>query len=471
MGKFAKSLPGKDTDKDGNFIFDVEASNENLDLEGERTLQRALIGTKNYFLTNGVISKDHLHQEVIPKERGGGIQYHEQYVIGEPLEVYTDGNSTRVRGKLYKSNPFAIEFMRLLRDGSTRVKASVGGLIPQRVKNKDGTKTVTSVLWNDLALTIAPVNPTVAPATITKSMTSAEFIKSLSAGYGTDSGTFSGGRALQKEEVGHETVNVTNEEAIASLVGAIGDGAVKDLESAVKFLNGYGYSGTAAQKIIGAVVENHKEFSEVLPMAKNLWDAATERLRKALGAPGENGEDDPDENGQGAEGQEGGDEGEDVQDATPVLKALSEHIEKLEQTNETIAKALTSLMEQSEQTATLQKSIGESLMMVMQGQQSLAVTPQPRKSAVTALEAAMLAKAGLGGLTQGAAAASGAVRLKGFTPADLDEAKDILSKAMTDGKLTLMEVTRAESQLNKCLNNPAAMIDAKFANILRGGAQ
>ncbi len=154
------------------------------------------------------------------------------------------------------------------------------------------------------------------------------------------------------------------------------------------------------------------------------------------------------------------------------MKALAEHIEKLEATNETIAKALTGLMEQSEQNATLQKSIGESLMLVMQGQQALATTPQPRKSAVSALEAAMLAKAGMGGLAQnGLAAASGATRLKGFTQADLDEAKDILSKAMKDGKLTLMEVTRAESQLNKCLNNPAATIDAKFANILRGGAQ
>jgi hypothetical protein len=416
---------------------------------------------------------------VIPKEKGGGIRYHEQYVIGEPLEVYTEGNSTRVRGKLYKSNSYAQEYIKLLQDGSTRVKASVGGLVPQRVKNKDGTKTVTGVLWNDLALTIAPVNPTVAPATITKSMTSAEFVKSLSAGYGTNSATFSGGRALQKEEVGHEAVNVTNEEAIASLVGAIGDGEVKELEDAVKFLNGYGYSETAAKKMIGAVVKNHNEFSEVLPMAKtkNLWEAATERLRKALGgAPGEEEKkkEDPDEKGgQGTEGQDGGGEegGDDVQDATPVLKALSEHIEKLEQSNETIAKALTALMEQSEQTATLQKSIGESLMLVMQEQQNLSTTPQPRKSAVTALEAAM-AKAGLGGISQsGAAAASGTVRLNGFTQTDLDEAKDVLSKAMKDGKLTLMEVTRAESQLNKCLTNPAALVDAKFANILRTKAQ
>jgi hypothetical protein len=472
MGKFAKSF----TDKDGNFIFDVEASNENLDLEGERTLQRALLGTKNYFLTNGVISKDHLHQEVIPKEKGGGIQYHEQYVIGEPLSVYTDGNSTRVRGKLYKSNPYAQEFINLLRDGSTRVKASVGGLIPQRVENEDGTKTITSVLWNDLALTIAPVNPTVTPASIAKSVTSAEFVKSLSAGYGTDSGAFSGGRALQREDVQNETVAADMPDAavLASFAGAVMDGEITDYEDAVKFLGGFGVSSGAARAIIRAAAEKNKEFLEVLPMAKsNLWDEVFEKLGKALGKkPGDYEEEGPgdDEDDEAAGSSGGGDEGA-REDAAPVLKALAEHVQKLEETNETIAKALNVLMERSEQSATLQKSIGESLMLVMRGQQELAVTPQPRKSAVTALEAAM-AKAGLGGIAQnGAATASGAIRLNGFTHADLDEAKDVLSKAVKDGKLTLMEVSRAESQLNKCLSNPAATIDVKFANILRDGAR
>jgi hypothetical protein len=131
------------------FYFDTEASNENLDFE-QQVLQRALLDSKEYFLSNGVVSKDHLHQKL----RDGRVVFDESYVIGEPVAVYTEGNSTRVRGKLYKSNENAKGFIDLLRAGSSRVKASVGGILPKVVKNiKDGTSKVVSVLWNDLALT------------------------------------------------------------------------------------------------------------------------------------------------------------------------------------------------------------------------------------------------------------------------------------------------------------------------------
>lgn len=471
MGRFTKSF----TDKDGNFIFDVEASNENLDLEGERTLQQAILSTKDYFLTNGVISKDHLHQEFIPKEKGGGIKYHEEYVIGEPLEVYKDGNSTRVRGKLYKSNRYAMEFAKLLADKSTRVKASVGGLLPQKIENKDGTKTVVSVIWNDLALTVAPINPTVGPAVISKSMTSAEFVKSLSAGYGTDAAQFTGGRALQAESVGRETVSVSNEEAIASLIGAMAEGAIQGFEDAEKFLNDYGFSKETTREIIREVVKHNNQFLEVLPMKKSsAWESITENLRKALGKKPEDETDSNEPKKEDGDGDSNNSDNDDVVDASPILKSLAEHIEKLEETTEIMAKALTSLTEQSACNVSMQKSIGESLLAVMERTEQIAASPAPRKGAVSALEAAMaMSKAGLGGMIQqpSGGVTNGKVRLNGFTVADFDEAKDILSKARGEGKLTLLEVTRAESQLNKAIGNPAALIDQKFADILRNKAQ
>jgi hypothetical protein len=73
------------TDENGNWVFDVEASNENLDFEGQRVLQNALLNSKDYFLTNGVVSKDHLHQRT---HKGGKILYDESYVIEEPKKVY-----------------------------------------------------------------------------------------------------------------------------------------------------------------------------------------------------------------------------------------------------------------------------------------------------------------------------------------------------------------------------------------------
>jgi hypothetical protein len=227
--RLAKSL---ERDADGNVIFTVEASNENLDIEGQRVLQAALLGTKDYFLQNGVVSKDHKHRTF---KKGGGFDLHEEYVIGEPLDVFTNGTSTFVKGKLYAKNPYARKFIELLDNASSRVRASVGGLLPRLNKVVEkGRKVgeVVSVLWDDIALTITPVNPTVGSAvsTMTKSLSSIEFVKALSAGYGTDAAEFTGGRALQKEDVEHEKIELSvNDSAIASLVGAIADGDVTDL--------------------------------------------------------------------------------------------------------------------------------------------------------------------------------------------------------------------------------------------------
>ena len=457
-------------DENGNWVFDVEASNENLDFEGQRVLQEALLNSKEYFLTNGVVSKDHLHQKT---RKDGEILFDESYVIGEPKKVYVQDGVVRVQGCLYKSNEYAQEFAKLLNDNSTRVKASVGGLCPKVVKRKENgvdVGNVVSVLWNDLALTIAPVNPTVGPAMMVKSLSSFEFVKSLSAGAGTDSTTFTGGRALQGEDVEHEKINVVlnNEEAIASLVGAITDGDVEDLEEAEEFLKGYGMSKAVARDGIRELVENSKEFMEVLPMAKgNLWDEITGRLRKALGKPGDgDGDVDPDKLEQGADGKKDDDD-EEVEDATPVLKALAAHIEKLEETNEVIAKSLAALVEQSQQNATLQKSIGEGMLAIMGQTKQIAESPAPRRSAVSALDAMLKGGFGNGG-TQPGAGGGAATRHRQFTHADLDEAKDILCKAVADNKLTTLEAGRAETQINKSIQNPGFQIDPKFVAILRG---
>jgi hypothetical protein len=246
------------TDAEGNFYFDVEASNENLDLEQQRVLQRALMDSKDYFLSNGVISKDHLHKQF----DGRGQQVtDEDYVIGEPIDVYTDGKSTRVKGKLYQKNPHAQKFIQLLESGSTRVKASVGGILPKVVNMTDGTGKVVSVLWNDLALTIAPVNYTVAPASgIAKSLSSLEFVKSLSAGYGSNTADFTGGRALIPEDV----ENQRYEEAVAGLIGSLMEGGITDIDGAKAFLEGYGFSDAAALDIIGETASEHTAFEEVL---------------------------------------------------------------------------------------------------------------------------------------------------------------------------------------------------------------
>jgi hypothetical protein len=252
-------------DNNGNVIFEVEASNENLDEDQQRVLQTALLKTKDHFLKNGVVSKDHKHRTFRPN---GTFDIHEDFVIGEPLDVFTRGTSTMVRGLLYANNSHAQNFIKLLDAGSSRVKASVGGLLPRVRKTieENGKKIgeVISVLWDDLALTITPVNPTVEPAvSMAKSLSSSEFVKALSVGYGTDSATFTGGRALTKEDVGYVTLISINDKAIASLISALADGSVTGEDEAEAFLVEYGISKSDACDVVRAVCRKSKLLMEV----------------------------------------------------------------------------------------------------------------------------------------------------------------------------------------------------------------
>ncbi|MDR0475045.1 MAG: hypothetical protein LBH43_15400 [Treponema sp.] len=242
------------TDENGNFIFEVEASNENLDLQGQVVLQRALLGSKDHFLSDGVISYDHLH-----KRRGldGQTISDPAMVIGEPMEVRTDGKKTIVVGKLYKSNEIAQNLIQKLKDGSTRIKASVGGIFPKIIKDaKTGVEKITSVLWNDLALTFAPVNATVSAANFARSMNPDEFVKALNAGTGTDSAEYTGGRALIPEDMEHGTVNLMESanseyvDQIRSLIAALHTGEIKGQAEAIKFLEKLGMNSIQARAAV-----------------------------------------------------------------------------------------------------------------------------------------------------------------------------------------------------------------------------
>lgn len=203
-GNICKSIKGQE-DENGNFIVEVEASNENLDLQNQRTLQSALDESKEYFLTNGVISDDHQHKTRNPD---GTVESHKDKIIGEPISVRKSGKSTFVKLCLYKGVEAAKPYINLLKNGSKLVKASIGGIMPTIRKEKDGTETVTRFMWNDLALTTSPVNWTVGSARFAKSIAMVDFCKSLEAGSGTDASLFEGGRSLQKEDIEDETEKI-----------------------------------------------------------------------------------------------------------------------------------------------------------------------------------------------------------------------------------------------------------------------
>jgi len=460
---------GNFQEDEDSFYFDVEASNENLDFEKQAILQRALLNSKDYYLTNGVVSKDHLHKRI---ENGVQIT-DEQYVIGEPVKVYTDGKSTRIKGRLYKNNKHAVPFIDLLRAKSTRVKASVGGIIPKIVKNvKDGTEKVVSFLWNDVALTIAPVNFTVGPATgiLAKRLTGDDFVKALSVGYGTDSREYTGGRALQKEEVEGNTVNKTQdyETAIADLMGAVSVGEIKTTEEAQDFLKDYGITAAVALDVIRGIVRKHKEFAEVLPMGKkngsgNLFTDIIDKIQKSMGGGtvSKGGKTDPDydeEDVNARSDDEPGDDEDALIDAEDVIKALTDKVEELENGQQEILKALKDLTEQSAQDAEFKKSMGEGMIALMEQYGEIAKQPMPRRG-VGGVAGAGISKGNVGGGT--------VQKHRQFTVSDQNQLKGILTKAVAAGELTLHDCGKLETQINKSIRDPNFQISPEYAEFLR----
>ena len=152
-------------DEDGNAICCGEASNENADLEGDITLQQAMIDSKDYFLASGVVTYDHRHNN--PDEKNP-----ERYIIGEPIDVeFTPDKKTRVKFKLFRSNAIAQEIIGKLKDKAKTVRISIGG----RFGRKQGNKIV-SFLWDEIALTYKPVNNTLSPVYLGNTLS---FSKSL----------------------------------------------------------------------------------------------------------------------------------------------------------------------------------------------------------------------------------------------------------------------------------------------------
>ena len=298
----------------GNYLFEVEASNENLDLQNQIVLQNALMESKEEFLKGGVISYNHLHKR---KDEKGNVIADDSMIIGEPVDVLFDEKTkkTIVKGKLYATNEKAKDIIKMLKAGSTRVRASVGGIFPKVIKNvKTGVEKITHVLWNDLALTTMPVNNTVGYAVFAKSMTSAQFVeslpieikKSLCAGYNTDSATTTGGQALIPEDTNTKTIDATEKsqtaeadvhEAIAGLIEMLKRGRVNGAQDATDYLTAHGVPKEKTGEIIAEIIDRGG-----LMMKKSFSDSVASLLKPLVGGSGNGDEDDIKKNEGGANG-------------------------------------------------------------------------------------------------------------------------------------------------------------------------
>ena len=446
-------------DADGNYIFEVEASNENLDLQNQRIQQKALLGSEDFFISNGVISDDHQHKRY---DKDGNIISDKTKIIGEPISVRTDGTSTFVKGKLYGSVEAAKPFIDLLKAHSSRVKASVGGIMPRVIKNPDGSETVVAFRWNDLALTTSPVNYTVGSAVFAKSVSNLDFCKALTAGYGTDSVTMTGGRALQKEDLEKtvtEVIPESNEEenpdidVINELMVAIGTGEIKTKSRMETFLTERGFTKEKARASVREIISQGGHTI----MAKSIFGQVRNILKSFGGETSPENADEKDKNKKPEENDlppvGGNDEGsteidideeEDVEEKSCVKKSLPDGYEDATEVLGNIlselkksSEAMDALSKRMDAYETQQEDVTKSVLEVAKSVGEFANSPLPKKSTTSIAKSDVVANGVVGGK---------------FTEADWNFAKSVIISAVKANDITLEKSEMLSSACQKALH-------------------
>lgn len=440
------------TDENGNFIIEAEASNENLDFDGQVVLQRALTGSKDYFLSNGVISYDHRHLRADPEDPTWSP---EKYIIGEPMGVFSRGTKTFVKAKLYKSNEIAQEIVRKLRDGSTRLKTSVGGRRPEVVQEWSrelgrNVEKVVRVLWDELAITFKPVNQTLDPVVLS----GAAFVKSLSAGAGTDSAALTGGGAMIRQDL--EKTHSKHAHAVLMAM-VLGD---EEPDNAQRFLKNRGCTPEEADEILGNIVSNkEKHRKEVVHMDAKLaksFDDSLESLEKAMKGPAKPAPkpaaappaEDIDDQGYAdmppEEAIEGDPEPEEEVMPPPMKKSIFDEMKEsagdfmdvspfLESLTKSISDRMDRIERRVNESVALAKSIGSGVLATGQFLKSLSDSPAPRQSVVSRQERQFMGSDN--------------------KPVTMSR-NEILAKSqalVADGKMDIHEAAKIEERLNKGL--------------------
>lgn len=484
-----------ETDEFGNPVIVAEASNEDLDLQEQIVLQRALLDSKDYFLKSGVIAYDHKHLRPDPEDPTWSP---EKYIIGQPISVEKRGKTTIVKARLFKSNEIVKELVNKLKDGATYIKTSVGGIRPKISREWDAklgkmVEKVTSVLWTELSITPKPVLNTLGPVVLS----SAAFVKSLQAGYSTDSATATGGAAIIKQDL--DGAGDAKKRAIKAVIVALTTGECADINTARSVIRENGVmDDKVADEIIEAVMNGKDKVKGVFKMDATLeksFDESIEELEKALkgDAPAkppkaevppapdddelydDEEDDDDDENG-GDEhtepdadnaggpsdgdadnkGDGGGeppmkksvdsvmDDDSDLLDVTPVLESLSKSLGKLVKENQALRGQNAILMKQNEEAMSLMKSMASNQIATSRLLKSMGDQPTMRKGIVTKQERRFV---GQGEMTEEVEQ----------LPREVVLAKSML--AVKQGKMTLRESAIIEDRVNKSVPLDATTVE------------
>lgn len=206
----------------GKRIIYVEASKESRDQQGEIVLAKALKESVDVFKKFGVLDIDHKSMPSVASSYG--ITDPESWIIGQPLDVVFNGDTTIVKAELRSGNSPLAERANRVWEGMTQISppdryyASVGGSVTGREirldpLTKSKVPVITGTRWNNLALSLNPVHAGLAPAstrpvgTFTKSLGGWVMQKALEASYATDAAAKTGGAAFGTQSLDGSPIN------------------------------------------------------------------------------------------------------------------------------------------------------------------------------------------------------------------------------------------------------------------------
>jgi len=229
---FYSPFPGtvllKAEEVNNEWILYLQASNEIRDQEGELIKMDALKKARDYYLTHGVLSWNHQHK----------IKQDPKYIVGEPLEVeFTSKNETLVKSRMYQKNEIAQSIWKNVLSKAKKMGASVGG----GILHKSADKEISSVIWDETAITHCPVNDsTLGNVQIVPFQ---EFMKALTAGSGVDASSFTGGRAMTPESLqgaNSERSQLSWTDIFSTFLKAVYMGDVKNSKDVIKLCKSLG---------------------------------------------------------------------------------------------------------------------------------------------------------------------------------------------------------------------------------------
>jgi len=227
---FGDLLKTRVADEAGDRFVYCEASNEAVDQQNERIKLDALLESRDLFLRQGNLDVDHL---TLVGYRLGLANPHE-WELGQPVAAEARGGSMWVKGRIYVGQDKADFFWKSLTQLTPPMRwhPSVAGEVLERKtvvdpRTKATRRIVTKAKWLNLGFSKQPQNLSLAGVSVqpigafTKAAAWAlgerccdhgdcdgdglcetrDFQKTVTAGYGTDSATLTGGGALRRQSI------------------------------------------------------------------------------------------------------------------------------------------------------------------------------------------------------------------------------------------------------------------------------